>query len=169
MGVLEAGKIYVIDVAPSSDNPDNYGAGDIGSHGTGHVVIDVPQRIIHNMSTKKEHGGDNDFPGGETMILAQGYWADKCSITGLIQGDTPTLTLAKQADWINYVGDEREDDDLYLVFCFEAGLYWRFYNPETDNTYQYSKGAFVDTDLTQKWVNNKDLIIQNTFIWKSNW
>lgn len=162
------GKIYIFTSAPSGGLSDNYDLDGL-TEGTDYVVMDIPLRIIENISTKKEAGGDYDFPDAETMIKALGYWADKIAITGLIQDDTPALTLARQGYWSTFVCEEREDDDLFLCICFDTTTYWRFYEPG-DSTYrQYCEGAFVDTDLSFKWVNSKDLIIQVTFTWKSNW
>ena len=167
MGVLEAMKIYVLDTKPSGNDPDN--VSDIGIEGLNHVVMDIPLRIIDNTSTKKEHGGDNDFPGGKTMILALGYLSGKMAITGMIQDSTQALTLYRQGMWKKFVAEEREDTSLYLCICFGPNVYWYDYDIRNDTLRQYSQGAFVDNDLNLRWIASKTFAIECTFIWKSNW
>lgn len=167
MGVLEAGKIYVLITEPPGKDPD--GVADIGVEGIAHVVMDIPQRIIDNMSSRKEYGGDNDFPGGGTYVEALGYWSGLMAVTGIIQDSTQALTLTRQGNWKKFVCEEREDTSLYLCICFGANVYWYDYDVPNTTLRQYSEGAFVDTDLTFKWMNTKTFAIETTFIWKSNW
>lgn len=166
MGVLEAGKIYILITEPPGKDPD--GVTDIGVEGTGHVVMDIPERITQQASSKKKV---YDFPGedGDALIQSLGYWSNRFKVTGSLKDTSQALTLARQGNWLEFVHEEREDVSLYLAICFGANVYWRDYDNKNSTQRQYSEGAFVDNDVSFYWVNAAVFSIQCTFTWKSNW
>lgn len=158
----------MLDWAPAGGDADAYDL-DGKDPGTEYAFMQVPLRHIQRTSTKKE---PETNPGGSNYIKALGYYDDRMQITGWVVDPTGSFanTVGYLSYWTELVGNKTTDDgDMYLVIQYANGLFYPFWDTDSEVIREYCRGTFIDNDLLIKKVMNNPMMYEVSFGWFAHW
>jgi hypothetical protein len=165
---LTYGKIYVLNWAPGSSDPDNYDL-DGKTEGTDYVEIEKPKLWTYRNTTMKKALETPRGSSGANVITASGFFSQTFSAMGVIRGTSLSNALTKEGYWQTFNYTERTDTSLYLAVPYASNVYKQFYDTSGEAIRQYCQGVLIGEDFWSRWRSLRNLEIEVGFTFKASW